>query len=177
MMATYLGSAPDAARPYSPLPPFTRGARSGLPLGGRTPAPSQPLAIPRASHECLAPAMPATILLVDDEVNIRLLVREVLALSGYRVLEAGSGDEALRLSDSHPGPIDVLLTDVVMPGINGHELALRSALARPEMKVLYMSGYTADALPAEVLEAGHAFIRKPFGLDALTRKLRELLET
>jgi CheY-like chemotaxis protein len=118
-----------------------------------------------------------TILLVEDEDGVRALAHEILEASGYRVLPARHGAEALDVSDGHGPSIDLLLTDVVMPGIGGRELVERLSVRRPDMRVLYMSGYTADALgPHGVLEADTALLAKPFTPDILTRKVREVLD-
>jgi signal transduction histidine kinase/ActR/RegA family two-component response regulator len=118
-----------------------------------------------------------TVLLVEDEAMLRALSREVLEGSGYRVLEAAGGEEALRVAAAHEGTIHLLLTDVVMPGLNGRMVAERLAPSRPAMKVLYTSGYTDDAVfQRGVLPEGTAFIQKPFKTEDLTRKVREILD-
>ncbi len=118
-----------------------------------------------------------TILLVEDEESLRRLAREFLEASGYRVIEAQNSSDALRISEQHQGPIHLMLTDVVMPGLGGQELAERLAPARPETKVLYISGYTEQAINQHgVLDAGAAFLQKPFTPDDLRRKVREVLE-
>ncbi|MEW6545107.1 MAG: PAS domain S-box protein [Nitrospirota bacterium] len=117
-----------------------------------------------------------TVLLVEDEDAVRELLGEALKSAGYRVLEARHGDEALAISARHEAPIHLLLTDVVMPGMSGRELAHRLTPQRPDMKVLYMSGYTSDAIARHgVLEPGIALIQKPFTPAALTAKIREVL--
>jgi hypothetical protein len=117
------------------------------------------------------------LLLVEDEDGLRDLAREILQLHGYTVLEARHPGEALLIGERHAGPIDLLVTDVVMPQMSGRELADRLGPLRPGMKVLYMSGYTADAIGHHgVLEPGTAFLPKPFTPDALTRKVREVLD-
>jgi CheY-like chemotaxis protein len=117
-----------------------------------------------------------TVLLVEDDVAVRGIVRENLASIGCRVLEAQNGPEAIRIAEEHAGPIHVVLTDVVMPGFNGQELAERLAASRPDTKVLYMSGYTDDVVVRNALLGAHvAFIQKPFTSQALARKLSELL--
>jgi two-component system cell cycle sensor histidine kinase/response regulator CckA len=117
-----------------------------------------------------------TVLLVEDEEMVRRMTREVLEGAGYRVLEAASGFEALRLSSGHGGRLDLLLTDVVMPGMSGRELAERLAPVRPGMKVLYMSGHTDDAIFHHgVAQAGTGFLQKPFTPETLERRIRELL--
>jgi signal transduction histidine kinase len=118
-----------------------------------------------------------TILLVEDEEMIRKAAREILEVNGYLVLEASGGDEALMLGRAHQGRIQLLMTDVVMPQMNGRELAERLVRLRPELKVLYMSGYTDDAIIHHgVLGEGIAFLEKPFTAKALTHKVRELLD-
>jgi CheY-like chemotaxis protein len=106
------------------------------------------------------------------------VVREILEMYGYNVLEARHGVEALEISDRHQGPIHLMVTDVVMPQMSGRELAQRLQPLRPDMKVLYMSGYTDDAIVRHgVLGAGMAFLSKPFTPDALALKVREVLDT
>ncbi len=118
-----------------------------------------------------------TILLAEDEAHLRNLVRQALQNQGYTVLVARDGKEALRLAERYAGPIHLLLTDVVMPGMSGHELADRLAPVRPEIKVVYMSGHTEDAILRHGV-SGHrtAFLQKPFTLDTLARKLREVVD-
>lgn len=111
-----------------------------------------------------------TILLVEDESPVRDLVRTILQRSGYSVLVAGDGPTALHLAQTHPGPIDLLFTDVVMPGLSGPELLQRLEPQRPGMEVLYMSGYADKTVP------GKHFLQKPFTKEALVRKVREVLE-
>jgi two-component system, cell cycle sensor histidine kinase and response regulator CckA len=119
-----------------------------------------------------------TILLVEDEANLRRLARQSLENQGYSVLEATDGAAAIQLSNAHPGPIHLLLTDVIMPGMNGRELALRISSLRPETKVLYMSGYTENAIGHNgTLDAGVSLLQKPFTLPALKAKVREVLDT
>jgi two-component system, cell cycle sensor histidine kinase and response regulator CckA len=119
-----------------------------------------------------------TILLVEDEASLRALTREILEGHGYRVIEATSGSEALTVAQGHPEPIHLLLTDVVMPGINGRALAEALAPARPGLRVLYMSGYTDDIIAKRgVLEAGTLLLEKPFAALALLRGVREALGT
>src|SRR5262249_4732614 len=117
-----------------------------------------------------------TVLLVEDEESVRELVRETLKARGYTVIEAADGMAGLRVANAHSGTIHILITDVVMPGMSGRELAKQVIKARPDIKVLYLSGYTEDAIIHEgALEAGTAFLQKPFTLHALARKVREVL--
>jgi PAS domain S-box-containing protein len=118
-----------------------------------------------------------TILLVEDEENLRALARETLEAAGYRVLTAGNSEQARRVAGAHDGPVHLLLTDVIMPGANGAELA-RSLLAeRPEMRVLFASGYTDDVLaPQGAPAAGTSFLQKPYSTGALESRVREMLD-
>jgi PAS domain S-box-containing protein len=117
-----------------------------------------------------------TVLLVEDEESVRQLVRETLAARGYQVLEADDGEKALKIAASHAGPIHMLVTDVVMPGMSGRELAKHLGQTHPQTKVLYLSGYTEDAIVHQgVLDSGTAFLQKPFTLQMLSRKVREVL--
>ncbi len=118
-----------------------------------------------------------TILLVEDEEDVRRLAHLILGRQGYEVLAARDGDEALLICGQHKDPIHLLLTDVVMPRMSGHELAKRLESSHPEAKVLYMSGYTDNAIVLHgVLAEGVNYIQKPFTVDALTKKVREVLE-
>jgi two-component system, cell cycle sensor histidine kinase and response regulator CckA len=117
-----------------------------------------------------------TVLLVEDEQSLRELAHELLEDDGYTVLEAANGADAIRVAEQHQGPIHLLMTDVVMPGIDGRKLAGRMTRSYPELKVLYMSGYTDDAIVHHgVLDPGIALLQKPFTRATLTRKLREAL--
>jgi two-component system, cell cycle sensor histidine kinase and response regulator CckA len=143
--------------------------------------------LPRANERAEKPAEPErdryvpergteTILLVEDETVVRQLVAEILETSGYAVLQAGDGPSALELLRRHSDPIDLLLTDVVMPGMSGPEVASAVTTMRPGTHILYMSGYTDSAIGHHgVLEPGIAFLQKPFSADDLTRKVRSLL--
>ena len=118
-----------------------------------------------------------TVLLVEDAAAVRAVIHEALARQGYTVLDAPNGAEALRIAAGHPGPIHLLLTDVVMPGLSGRQLSDQLAQIRPETKVLYTSGYTDDAIVRHgVLESGIAYLQKPFSVDGLARKVREVLD-
>jgi PAS domain S-box-containing protein len=124
----------------------------------------------------VAPAADETVLLVEDETAVREITRIVLARHGYRVLVAENGATALALADAHPGQIDLLITDVVMPGIGGRALAEQLQERRPGLRTLYISGYTEDAIVRQgVLEANVAFLAKPFSPDHLARTVRETL--
>jgi two-component system, cell cycle sensor histidine kinase and response regulator CckA len=118
-----------------------------------------------------------TVLLVEDEEVVRVLVRTILERYGYHVLEAQSAGDAFLLCEEHKATIHVLLTDVVMPRMSGRKLAARLAPLRPSMKVLYMSGYTDDSVVRHgILESDVAFIQKPIMPETLARKLREVIE-
>jgi two-component system, cell cycle sensor histidine kinase and response regulator CckA len=142
--------------------------------------------LPRV-EDALEPAGPAgvsrpqaggseTVLLVEDEESVRQLVRETLESKGYKVLEADNGEAALRIVSEYSEKIDMLITDVVMPGMSGRELSARLCASRPQTKVLYLSGYTEDAIGHEgVVDPDTAFLQKPFTLQMLSRKVREVL--
>jgi CheY-like chemotaxis protein len=118
-----------------------------------------------------------TVLLAEDEEGVRRLAREALAGQGYALLEAGDGAGALRLAERHPGPIHLLVTDSVMPGMNGRELSQRLLGSRPGVKVLYVSGYSESVIVHHgALDPGSAFLQKPFSAPALLRKVREVLD-
>jgi CheY-like chemotaxis protein len=119
-----------------------------------------------------------TVLLVEDEEAVRRLARLVLEKMGYRVLEAASAEEAFSVATGHSGGIDLLLTDSVMPGMSGPDLARSLRPRRPEMRVLFMSGYTDDAIVRHgLLEPTEAFLQKPFTPDVLARKVRDVLDS
>jgi len=120
---------------------------------------------------------PETILLVDDEPEVRAVIRDILELNSYTVLEAGDATEAAKVEASVAGPIDLLLTDVVMPGLCGPDLARRLTPRRPRMKVIYMTGFSlVDIQNQQIgLEAGVPIIAKPFRVDGLIKKVREVL--
>jgi two-component system, cell cycle sensor histidine kinase and response regulator CckA len=120
--------------------------------------------------------MKPTILLVEDETDVREVTRAVLEQAGYRVLESNGPEDALRLGSDHCGRIDLLLSDVVMPGMNGRELALRLHSLRPGLITIFMSGYADhDALRTVVHGAGATFIPKPFTIDVLLAGVAEAL--
>jgi PAS domain S-box-containing protein len=118
-----------------------------------------------------------TVLVAEDAEAVRAVTRQVLERQGYTVLEAPHGDAALALAAAHDGPIHLLLTDVVMPGLSGRQLADQLTKLRPDTRVLYTSGYTDDAVVRHgVLEAGIAYLQKPFTSGGLARKVREALD-
>ena len=108
---------------------------------------------------------------------MRQLVRETLEAKGYKVLEADHGAAALEIAQRHDGPIDILITDVVMPGMNGREVSAQLCAVHPNTRVLYLSGYAEDAIVHEgALDPGASFLQKPFSLHSLARKVREVLD-
>ncbi|OWK42990.1 response regulator [Fimbriiglobus ruber] len=124
----------------------------------------------------VAPRGTETVLLVEDEPGVRGLVRVALELQGYTILEADSGEDALRVAAAHTGPVHLLITDVVMPGMGGRKVADALRHQYPGLKVLYTSGYTDDAIVRHgVIEAADAFLQKPFTLFGLARKVRAVL--
>jgi two-component system, cell cycle sensor histidine kinase and response regulator CckA len=143
-----------------------------LPRIADAPEPLEPVpavAQPRGSE---------TVLLVEDEDGVRELTREILTMNGYTVIAARHGAEALEVCQRHSGEIALILTDVVMPQMSGHELMERIRPLRPSLKVLYMSGYTDKAIVRHGMLTGDiAFLQKPFTPDALARKVREVLDT
>jgi CheY-like chemotaxis protein len=117
-----------------------------------------------------------TILVVDDDPWVRVLARDVLAGDGYRVLEAADGPDAIRVAAEHPGPIHLLLSDVVMPGMNGCELAAGLLPLLPGLKVIFMSAYDRDFLVREGLDPIGPVITKPFTTEYLSRRVRMTLD-
>jgi len=117
-----------------------------------------------------------TVVLVEDELAILDLAQTILERLGYTVVSARTPGEALVVAAEHSGPIDLLITDVVMPEMNGRELAERLRAVRPALKCLYMSGYTADIISHRgILDEGVNFIQKPFSMRVLAEKVREAL--
>jgi len=136
---------------------------------------------PRIHQRSAAPASrvqgTGTILLTEDDEMVRALASRVLSRDGYRVLEAPNGDAAILICERHPEPIHLLITDIVMPGITGRDLADRLEKLRPGLKILYMSGYTDRAIvQQQVLDETTAFIQKPFAPQTLVNKVREVLD-
>jgi len=118
-----------------------------------------------------------TILVVDDIASNRTLVKEILKINDYHVLEAKDSDEAKSVAEAHQGPINLLIADLVMPRVNGMELARILRPKRPEMKVLYISGYNADVnVQIEVWDAEADFLPKPFSPNGLLQKVCDLLD-
>ncbi|PYO12028.1 MAG: hypothetical protein DMD31_17500, partial [Gemmatimonadetes bacterium] len=140
----------------------------------RVEAPAEQIAPPR---EAKTVEGTETILLAEDDEMLRPLAKSVLERLGYTVLEAKDGDRALAVAGTHSGPVHLLVSDVVMPGGSGRDLARRLVAARPETKVLYVSGYTDDAIVQHgMLESGLHFLQKPFTPAVLARKIREVLD-
>jgi CheY-like chemotaxis protein len=155
-------SEPGHGTTFTILLPVTD---ADLPLGS-------PSATPTAS-----PTGSETVLLVEDEAALRRLSRRVLAQFGYTVLEAPDGEEALHLAEAYHGPINLVLTDVVMPRLSGRDLAERVLASHPEARILFMSGYMDDAVVQEGLQTQSvALLRKPFTPYALAARIREVLD-
>ena len=124
-----------------------------------------------------APRGSETILLVEDEDAVRHLLRDVLRRYGYTVLEAGNGPAAIEICKAHDGPIHLVVTDMVMPYMSGWEVADAVSALRPKARIIYMSGYIEQIVVEQrVLEAGVAFLGKPFTPETLGRKVREVLD-
>jgi len=118
-----------------------------------------------------------TVLVIEDQPEVRRLIERTLSRRGYAVVAAADGAEALAVAHAHSGPLHVLLTDVVLPGASGREIARQLIAERAQLRVVYMSGYTDDTIVHHgVLEPGLAFIQKPFTGEALLRKLREVMD-
>ena len=135
--------------------------------------------------ESVRPAVPAvirrgteTVLVVEDEQLVRNLARTILERQGYRVVTCSDGDEALRaLSEAANARVDLLLTDLVMPGMSGKELAERAKAARPGLRVLYTSGYSGDTgLTQSFVDHPSHFLGKPYTVQELSRRVREMLD-
>jgi PAS domain S-box-containing protein len=142
--------------------------RADAPVEKPAPAPAAPLSLAAAGE---------TILLVEDEREVRALVQKLLKMQGYTLLTAADPEEAISMAREYKGKIDLMVTDVVMPRMSGREVAERLAVSRPDMKILFVSGYTDDAIVRHgILEPGTAFLQKPFSPQALARKVREVLE-
>jgi PAS domain S-box-containing protein len=131
---------------------------------------------PAAADESEALAGSETILIVEDETSVRRIARTLLERQGYKVLEAPRAEEGESIAASHPGPIELLVTDVIMPGRNGVEMAERIRAIRPDIRVLFMSGYTEDVVVRRGGSGGGGFIEKPFSHDEFLRAVRQALE-
>jgi two-component system, cell cycle sensor histidine kinase and response regulator CckA len=142
------------------------------------PATSDGCSEPLDEHtDALRPTLGETILLVEDEDLVREPARRILARHGYTVLAARDANQALAIVHDHPGQIDLLLTDVVMPGRSGRELSVAAREHRPSMHVLFMSGYNNAVIVHEgILDDGVHLIEKPFAADDLLRRVRDVLD-
>ena len=121
------------------------------------------------------PAGSGSVLLVEDEEGVRRLIATILEQHGYRVLAAPDPEEALRMYEQCAHRIDLLISDVVMPGMRGPELAAHLREHQPDMNVLFISGYTDPSIPNQVVSVGSHFLQKPFAVDALVRAVNEAL--
>jgi len=131
----------------------------------------------KEQHPVTAPGGSETVLIVEDDDSLRKVSQRALQQHGYSVLEAENGEDALKVSEAYAGSIDLLITDVVMPGMGGKETAERLQPLYPRMKVLYTSGYTDNTIVHHgVLATGLNFLQKPFSPEALVRKVREILD-
>ncbi len=117
-----------------------------------------------------------TILLVEDDPAVREITRRILGMYGYTVLSANNADEGIRLFEEHEDVISLLLTDVSMPGMDGHELAFRLTERHPGLKTIFISGYSSAALNVESQDPNFAYLQKPFTLESLARKVREVID-
>ena len=140
------------------------------------PATAAALESPALRSEITSRPAGQTVLVVEDEAMIRSNVHECLQQLGYEVLAAESGEVALKICEEHRGRIDLVLTDLVMPGMGGHELAGELALRHPDVKMLFMSGYTEDsAARRDILVQGSAFLQKPFSVADLSNAVQQAL--
>ena len=163
------------ARPPAEAEQGGRARRAGLPgVEGE----AEPVEREQTHFQELRGSETETILVVEDDKSVRNLTRKALKEYGYSVIEAQNGEDALKVSEAHEGPIHLMITDVVMPGMNGRELAERLQPYRPKTRVLYMSGYADDAIVHHgVLEPGLSFIPKPFTPESLVNKARSVLDS
>jgi PAS domain S-box-containing protein len=176
--------APEEAAPeeVAPAPVPEAAAPAEAPpeeLAPEEPAPEEAV-LEEAPHEVIeipiAEAAAETVLVVEDDPGIRALMRKILHRQGFMVLEAASGQESLELAREHPGPIQLLITDLMMPEMSGREVSERLRETRPDIKVVFVSGYTDDPMiKSGQLPEGTAFLQKPFTLGALLDKVREAL--
>jgi signal transduction histidine kinase/ActR/RegA family two-component response regulator len=148
-----------------------------LPVRGRPAVPAEPSVPSPLAAEPARLTGTETVLLVEDEEPVRRVVKRALSASGYRVLEAGDGAEAIRQWEGHASPIDLVITDMVLPGMTGRELAFELLRRRHDARVIIMSGYTGETYPAlEVLPSGVGYLEKPFSLADLRLRIREVLD-
>lgn len=117
-----------------------------------------------------------TILLIEDEPNVRDLVREALELGGYAVLEARHADDALAVAERHAGPIHLVISDVLMPGLSPHDFLQQIARRRPDVRILYLSGHTEEEIEQRSGPLPGPLLKKPFPLRVLAEKVREILD-
>ena len=177
------GRAPEAERQgdgacgtrgsSSSSSPYSKGARFEIYL----PRVDSEVEQPRRSLPLVECRGTETLLLVDDDEQVRLVARSILRRHGYRVIDAKHAGEALLYCEQHPGTIDLLVTDVVMPQMSGPDLAKRLAKDRPDMRVLCMSGYTDESVSQRGIPGTEmAYLQKPITPESLTRKVREVLD-
>lgn len=155
-LAVYLNDATERHRVLD----LSQGVRMGESIGGQA-------TVPKPAGK--------TVLLVDDDESMRRVTRRILSRSGFRVIEAEHGADALRVAEAHNGEIDLLVTDVLMPGIRGPELVEELTVTSPGIRVLYMSGYTDDDVQRWGLQPGFAFIQKPFTSEGFTAAVNSVL--
>ena len=134
--------------------------------------PSAAASRPRAEGD--VPTGP-TILVVDDEAGVRVMIARMLSLAGYQVVSAQSGEEAMEIAKDYAAPLELLLTDVRMPGMSGPELVEELVKIRPGIRVMYMSAYSRDVLPAGVRDTDIPFLTKPFTMRTLALSIQETL--
>lgn len=140
------------------------------------PRSSEATATPEVFDQTVPVASTETILIVEDEIEVRHLLRAVLRKQGHDIMEASGGAEAVRLAEQHAGPIHLVITDVVMPNMSGAQMVTQLLTKRPHLKVLYLSGHSEDVVSHHGVQKDAAFIQKPFSPQALARKVRELLD-
>ncbi|MGH2807123.1 MAG: response regulator [Actinomycetota bacterium] len=162
----YVDTAPDAGTTFRVYLPV---------IGAELPADETPA--PETEVHAREKVESATVLVVEDETAVRRLVERILWGNGYTILSASSGQEALEFVTKYGFDIDLLITDVVMPGLSGRELAARLSVLRPDVGVLYMSGYSDDVVGRHGLEAGEPFLQKPFTAEELKDAVRKMLIT
>jgi CheY-like chemotaxis protein len=142
-----------------------------LPVAAGAPEPSPPPVDAQALRGT------ETVLVLEDQMDVRGVIEKTLSRYGYTVIAAADGPEAIAIAAEHLRPIDLLLTDVILPGASGRDIATQVVATHPSLRVLYMSGYTDDVIVQHgILKPGLAFVQKPFTGDALARRIREVLE-